>query len=297
MAVKVTDDPKAGVLDVSIAGKPFTTYHYADELKRPYVRPFFWPVVLGDGVQITSDQTQAAPGKNGKIDHPHHRSVWVGLGDVNGANHWDFMTNPLPKQRHVRFSRIGADGFEEELDWEGKDGKSVILHEVRTVRFLDYADGSRGIDLTTKLTAANGDVTIADTKEAGLAATRVNGQISAKPTLINSRGAQGEKAVWGKPAEWVDESGQIDGKPYGLAIFDDAKNPRFPTTWHAREYGLVAPNEFGLHEFDKSQPKGAGDLKIANGQSVTFRYRIVFHAGDAQAAKIVEKYDEFTKGK
>jgi hypothetical protein len=298
-AVKITEEPKT--LEITIDGKPFTTYHFADDFKRPFVRPFFWPVLLADGTQITSDQTQAAPGKNGKIDHPHHRSIWVGLGDVNGADHWDFMANPQPKQRHVKFARVGADSFEEELDWESKDTKSIILHELRTVRALAFADGSRGIDLTSKFTAVNGDVTIGDTKEAGLAAVRVNGQIPEHKdtlTLINSKGEKGEKAVWGKPADWVDESGTIDGKTYGVAIFDDPKNPRFPTTWHAREYGLVAPNAFGLHEFDKKKnPEHAGDFKIANGQSETFHFRIVFHAGDAEAAKVAEKYKDFSAGK
>src|SRR5258708_3845809 len=84
-AVKITPEEK--VVQITIDGKPFTTYHFADDVARPYVRPFFWPVVLGDGTEITSDQTQAAPGKNGKIDHPHHRSIWVALAAANPANH------------------------------------------------------------------------------------------------------------------------------------------------------------------------------------------------------------------
>jgi hypothetical protein len=38
-----------------------------------------------------------------------------------------------------------------------------------------------------------------------------------------------------------------------------------------RDYGLFAANSFGLHDFDKRQPKGAGDLKLAAGKRVTFR--------------------------
>src|SRR5438270_9730611 len=163
------------------------------------------------------------------------------------------------------------------------------------MRFVPYTDRSRGIDLTVALTAPQGkDVTLADTKEAGLCAVRVAKQISDHPTLINSTGAEGEKKVWGKPADWADESGMIDGKPYGIAIFDHPSNPRHPTPWHAREYGLVAPNEFGLHAFDKkANPEHAGDFKIPAGQTASFRYRVVIHEGDAGRAKLGEKYRAF----
>ena len=33
----------------------------------------------------------------------------------------------------------------------------------------------------------------------------------------------------------------------GVAIFDHPSNPQHPTTWHARQYGLIAANPFGLN--------------------------------------------------
>ena len=78
----------------------------------------------------------------------------------------------------------------------------------------------------------------------------------------------------------------IDGKTIGMAIFDHPSNPRHPTWWHARYYGLVAANPFGIHDFEK-QPDGTGDLTIPAGKSVTFRYRFLFHEGDYKAADIL----------
>jgi hypothetical protein len=116
--------------------------------------------------------------------------------------------------------------------------------------------------------------------------------------LTNAKGATGEKEIWGKPADWCDESGTIGGKPYGVAIFDDPSNPRHPTTWHTREYGLHAANIFGLHDFDpKKVPKGAGDLKLEPGKTLTFKYRVLFHQGDAASAKLDQKYKDWTAGK
>ena len=61
-----------------------------------------------------------------------------------------------------------------------------------------------------------------------------------------------------------------------------------------RDYGLFAANPFGLHDFEK-QPKGAGDLKLPAGQSVTFRHRFLFHDGDTAAAKVAERYSDYVK--
>ena len=275
-----------GRVVVTVGDKPFTVYHFGDAEGRPFVRPYFYPVRAADGTEVTSDQVVSGG------DHPHHRSLYVAHGDVNGADHWSFQQKPNPKQRHVRFARAEGDTLVQELEWESKGGGEPVLRETRTMRFFAFDDGSRGIDFTLAFTPA-GDkaVTSGETKEAGLCAVRVKKSISDKPTLTNSSGQKGEKQVWGKPAEWCDLSGQIEGKPYGVAVLDHPKNPRHPSTWHARDYGLLAANIFGLHDFDKKKyPKGAGALTIEPGETATFRYRVVIHEGDAKSAKLEEKF-------
>ena len=152
--------------------------------------------------------------------------------------------------------------------------------------------------------ATSGRVTFGDTKEAGIVAVRLHQEIGNSEKgdkrrngeLTNSTGAKGEKAIWGKPAEWCDESGKIGGKEYGVAIFDHPQNPRHPSTWHTREYGLHAANIFGLHDYDpKKNPKGAGDLKLEPGKTLTFKYRVLFHQGDAASAKLDERYNDWVK--
>jgi len=283
-----------GRLLVTVGGQPFTTYHFGDAEGRPYVRPYFYPVKSSDGAEVTSDQL-TAPDVNGKRpDHPHHRSLWVAHGDVNGADHWSFEQKPQAKQRHIAFDKVGPDSFVEKLEWEAKGGNGILLKETRTVRFFTFDDGQRGIDLTVALTpAGNERVTLGDTKEAGLCAVRVAKSISDKPTLTNARGQSGEKQVWGKPAEWCDLSGPVNGTPHGVAVLDHPKNPRHPATWHAREYGLLAANIFGLHDYDKNVKKGTGDFTIEPGKTVTFRYRVVVHTGDAKGAKLDEKFRDF----
>ena len=282
---------------VEVGGKLFTEYRFAepkdDPKAGPYVRPYLFPVLGPGGQQMTSDQ------KTSGGDHPHHRSIWVSHGEVNGADHWALDKNPTPRQRHVGFAKVEGDTIVQELEWEAKEGEGAppLLRERRTLRFFVFADGSRGIDLTVHLMPAGTfAVTFGDTKEAGLCSVRVSKAISDTGTITNAAGATGEPAAWGKPAVWCDISGQVDGKPCGIAALDHPSNPRHPATWHVRQYGLMSANIFGLHDFDESRPENAGDFTIEAGQTATFRYRIVIHEGDAMSADLDTKFNEFAAG-
>jgi len=275
-------------ISVSIDGKPFTEYWYGKRDDRAYARPFFFPVLAADGTPVTADHY-------GQKEHPHHNSLWVGHGEVNGADHWALNGDKTPKQRHLRFEKVAGDTIVEDLAWEGKDHQP-ILNERRTMKFLELPDKSRAIDFKLEFMPIKDPVTFQDTKEAGLVAVRVNDQIPQHKdsvVITNSTGATGEKNIWGKPADWADISGQINGKTYGVAVFDSPQNPLHPQQWHIREYGLLAANPFGLSYYDKKVPKHAGDFKMPPGKTTTFQYRVVVHEGDAKAAKLAEKYKEF----
>lgn len=283
--VKLIPDDKT--VRVEIDGKPFTTYYFNDGMGKPFVRPFCFPVNAADGTCVTADQA------TGGGDHPHHRSLWVAQGAVNGADHWAGKTEESPKQRNVAIKAEG-DTITQDLIWDAKDG-SPMLGEKRTLRFFAWPDGTRGIDLTSVFTPVDGPVTFGDTKEGGLCSVRLHKEIAANSTILNSAGATGEKETWGKPAKWCDESGQIGGKPYGIAILDHPANPRHPSTWHVRKYGLMTANIFGLSDFDKKNPKGSGDFKVTKDKPVTFKYRVVIHEGGANPAELDAKWTEFAK--
>ena len=80
-------------------------------------------------------------------------------------------------------------------------------------------------------------------------------------------------------------------------MFDHPKNPRHPTWWHVRDYGLFAANPFGQHDFEpaqKNNPK-AGELVIPAGGRVTFRWRLLFHTGDEKSARLAEQFAAYAK--
>ncbi len=299
--VKLTQD--ANHIHVEIQGKPFTDYWFGPRPDRSFTRPFFFPVLAADGASVTSDQYLVPKG-----DHPHHQSMWVAHDSVNGVDQWSLNGKPRPaRQNHVKFEKVEGNTFVEDLDWEDQDPSKTLLHETRTMKFMAFPDGSRGIDWTVALTPADGDVTLADRKDAGLCSVRVGfmkvktvinlklqkTEVAEAGTITNSKGDTGEAACWGKSADWCDMSGTIDGKPFGIAIFDSPSNPRHPTTWHVRQYGLMTANPFGYHDFNPKLDKHAGDFKIEAGKTATFHYFVVVHEGDAAAAKLDEKYKQF----
>ncbi|MBI3875862.1 MAG: PmoA family protein [Verrucomicrobia bacterium] len=174
----------------------------------------------------------------------------------------------------------------------------------RTLRF--HANHMLDFEITMK--ATDGDVTFGDDKDGVMAIRLAESMRLTKPRpkgqkksetgeghIVMSTGVR-DNETWGKRAAWCDYYGPVDGKTVGVAIFDHPGNPRFPTWWHVRDYGLFAANPFGKHHFENlKDDKSAGNFTLANGKSVTFRYRFVFHEGDEAQAKLAEKYAEWAK--
>ncbi|MHC4733783.1 MAG: DUF6807 domain-containing protein, partial [Planctomycetota bacterium] len=177
--------------------------------------------------------------------------------------------------------------------WIARDGK-VICTDTRTQRFYNRP-GGQIMDFDITIHASNGKVVLGDTKEGSMAirlapTMRVEGKVG-KGHIINSEGHR-DGAAWGKRAAWCDYYGPVNGDIVGVAIFDHPKNPKHPTWWHVRTYGLFAANPFGVHNFE-SKPRGTGDITIQAGKSLTFRYRFYFHKGDAKQAQVAKHYRQY----
>jgi hypothetical protein len=177
--------------------------------------------------------------------------------------------------------------------WIAPSG-SVVCTDERSLTFR-VGNGTRIIDYDITLIASHGAVTFGDTKE-GSMAIRVPTVMSINSHkgghIVTSEGLRDVDA-WGRPANWVDYWGSVDGKTVGVAMFDHPQNPGHPTRWHVRTYGLFAANPFGLKPFDKKAQKSGG-LSLAAGGRVTFRYRFVFHAGDEKQAGIASLYQAYS---
>ena len=291
MGVSVAED--AGKVKVEINGKLFTEYNFKN-----VPRPFFYPVAAPTGAGITRNWPMKDKDvDNEDKDHPHHCGIWFTHGKVNDLDFWANGKGTQIVHDKILEIKSGETGILKTSDkWLAPDGK-VVCTVTRTHRFRGGNNGCT-MDFEVTIHASNGEVTLGDTKE-GCMSIRVLPAISVKGKggqghLVTSRGERDADA-WGKQAEWCDYSGPVAGQVVGVAIFDHPSNPRHPTHWHAREYGLMAANPFGLSYFEK-KPKGSGDMKIPAGGDVTFRYRVYIHNGDDKAGKVAEHYKEYAAG-
>lgn len=280
-----------GAIRVEIDKKPFTTYRFKDT-SRPALYPVFGP----EGTPMTRGWPFATENADEKRDHPHHRSLWFAHGSVNGHDFWGEgkRSGRIVHTKLVAL-RSGPDSgqFKATCRWETAKGQPVCTDQ----RILEFAgDAShRRIDFEITVVASHGDLVFGDTKEGTMAirthpALRLRGKV-ARGKARNSEGVTGKK-VWGKRARWVHYAGPIGGRDVGIAIFDHPRNPSHPTWWHARDYGLVAANPFGVHDFER-KPRGTGDLRVAKGQKVTFRYRFLFHAGPLDGSQVDAQYARY----
>jgi len=295
--------PKEGVqitkladrLRVEINGKLFTEYYFKD-VPRPYCFPLIGP---GDVAMTRNWPMKDTPGE--EHDHKHHRSLWFAHGSINGHDFWSEDKN-FGKEVHDDFLEVksGKDAgvIKERNKWVAADG-TVVCTDERTLRI--YNPGSvneRVLDFEITLFASNGDLTFGDTKEGTMAVRlaetmRLKGKVG-KGHIVNSNGVR-DGQTWSKKANWCDYYGPVDDKIVGIAIFDHPQNPRHPTWWHVRDYGLFAANPFGQHDFEPGTEKGAGNLTVPAGKSITFRYRFYLHEGDDQQAKVAERYEQYVK--
>ena len=238
-------------------------------------------------------------------DHPHHRGLWIGYGNVSDVNFWEnelnsktSAGNPTTKGRVVLQNLESVTPGRKSgsitaiFDWQAP-GRGSMIEERRIMTF--YADRQiRAVDVDATFTAKT-NLKFEDTKE-GFFAIRIADSMAGKNggLMTTSEGAQTEKNVWGKRADWVDYDGTVEGQKVGIAIFDHPRNYNHPSRWHARDYGLFAVNPFGLKDFDPGA-KETGGRAMAAGESMRFRYRVIIHPGDVSKKKIADWYSAYAK--
>ncbi|UAY56982.1 DUF6807 domain-containing protein [Arachidicoccus terrestris] len=301
----ITENKTDKRVDISIDGKPFTSYIYPDSL----MKPVLYPIRTADGAWITRGWP-LVPRAGEHVDHPHHIGLWFNYENVDGLDFWN-NSSSIPKAkkkkygeiRHFSVNKMFADNNKAELGvtayWITPDGTKLLRQDTK---YIFSGTGSmRSIEIAIKLTALSKDVSFPDIKDGliGIRLTREleypsdipekvtdsNGVISGiqersikEETGVyrSSEGKEGN-AVWGTRARWVNLNGTLGGEPVSVVILDHPANIGFPTYWHARGYGLFAANPLGQKIF--SNGKKALDFKIKAGTSAVFKYKVLINSG------------------
>jgi hypothetical protein len=167
----------------------------------------------------------------------------------------------------------------------------VLGREIQRYQFSGDAD-TRIIDCQFSLIATEQPLVMGDTKEGTFAVRVVKALDSPPGHMVNANKATGEKNIWGKQSAWVDYYGRVDDEEVGIAVLDHPGNLRSPTYWHARAYGLLAANPFGISYFTRNR-RQSGAYTIPTGGSLVLRYRVVIHHGDPAHAAISDAYRSF----
>jgi hypothetical protein len=269
--------------DFRMDGELVTSYVVKPDIARPYCYPVYGP----GGVPMTNF---APP------DHPHHKSMYVAQGALNGHDNWSEL------EGHARTVNTGlrvvAEGpllaaLEATGDWVSARGEKLMQEVVRLTLYR-VGPEARLMDWAITWRAAYQGVHIGDTKEAGTLAVRVAESMEERRggRIVNAYGAVGEEECWGRRAPWVDYSGPVDDQLVGLAIFDHPANFRHPTYWHVRSYGLFTANQWGVHDFTGDWAR-RGDHTLPRGHQLTFNLRVYLHRGDVDRAQVAAKYLDY----
>jgi hypothetical protein len=278
-ADKVTFKQADGGLAVLIGTEQFTFLHLGPE----WAKPFLAPVRAPGGAIVTR-----VVGDTEDRDHPHHKGIWFSVDEVNEVKFWAETGKIL----NVKVEAIEGNPARIKLKnhWLGTDDLPIVI-ETTTISIFP----SRLIIYNATFTpGAVAKVTFDDTKE-GLFGVRVATTMREKVggVVVNAEGKNGTKECWGQPSKWVDYTGPVDGKLYGVAIMDHPSNFR-PSRYHVRDYGLFSISPFGEGAYQNDKAK-AQPVMLEPGKSLQLRYGLYVHTGDAAAGKVAEAYEEFLK--
>ena len=284
--ISVKHLPEEKKVQVKIGGKIFNEYLYGNASK-----PIIYPIIGPHEIPMTRNFPMKKGVEGEATDHPHHQSMHFNH-PINGVDFWHGRKSRIRNDKIVKAEvEKGQSLIVSQNSW--LSGEKIICTDTTEIR-SGLTEGGRFIDYKVTVHASHGDIKFEDTKEGSMSirthpALRLQGKV-AKGKAINSEGVTG-KAVWGKIAKWVDYWGPIGDKTVGVAIFDHPDNPRHPTTWMARDYGMVNVNPFGKSAFKR----GEGAMSVSNGKSVTFAYRFYFHKGTNKEADIPKHYKKWSE--
>jgi Methane oxygenase PmoA len=318
----VAEEPHRRV-DITIDGKLFTSYIWPVSLKKPVL----YPLITEDGVTLTRGYPlEPRPGE--RVDHPHHAGLWFNYGDVNGFDFWNnsdaIKLEARPKMGTILHTKIlsvksGSNRGELVVEsvWVTGEDKQLLdqtthyifrrrdhtrlIDQVITLKarervvFNDDKEGVLGMRVARWLespeekggvfTDAAGNTTKVDAADADVA-----GSNPATGVYLTSEGAKGE-AAWGTRGRWCALTGNTGNHTVTIAIFDQPRNPGYPTYWHARGYGLFAANPLGRSIF--SPHSAPFNYTLEKDQSATFSYRVALYSYAASPAEINREADAF----
>jgi hypothetical protein len=268
-------------LSLSERGRPVFVYRDKEQLapgvpekyrRSTYLHPLFDP----RGNVITDDFPK---------DHVHHRGLnwtWAHVGV--GGEVYDLWACEGVRQVFEKWiaretgpvcATIGVKNA-----WWTAQRK--IMDEWVWIRAFGANEYGRAIDVLLTLKALE-PMDLSGRKEKGYSGFGL--RYGPRQTTIITT-PQGKEAADSdlRPFPWADETGNFGGSALlsGAAIFQHASNPRFPAGWCLRHYGFIGVDWPGVEI-----------IHLEPSQTLTLRFRVWVHDGDAKEGKVQEAYELF----
>jgi len=227
---------------------------------------------------------------NRPADHPWHHGLWSSWKFINGVNYWE--ENPKTQISDGKTELVSAD-FKPGNDFSAKvvlaiqyhlPGQPVLMTEARELSITPPdAQGCYRIDWQSTFTAADAALDLGRTPLAHEAGGKAYGgyaglsaRLLFRPegwSILSSEGENDMKAAHGQKARWMDFS----SAGAGLAICEHPDNLRSPSPWYVHDQKPMS--------FFSPSPLYHESLKLAAGQSLTLKYRVLVHAQAMTAAQ------------
>jgi len=251
-------------------------------------RPFWYPIQGSAGRSLTRMGHPHDP-----ITHSHHNSVWISHHDVNGTDFWGDHGKGKGRIVHQRVLEYWdgeeAAGMRSLNHWITDGAAAPLLEETRQSEVVAAPHGGWYLIIDLTLSPPEGAAPVTFNQTAfGLIGVRVAKSLGVHDgggRIMNSEGASGEKAIFRKPARWVDYSGRITKhSSAGITLMDHPDNPGFPSPFHVRGDGWMGI----CLSFDQA-------IEVTRTKPLIRRYALWVHDGIPDTAQATHAFEFFTK--
>ena len=278
-------DGKIGIL---AGDQPVATYVYQDQ---QITRPYFCDLNVPGGIQVTRHH----PPRQGidLVDHAtFHPGLWLAFGDLSGQDDW----RNKAKVRHrglkeIRLLNDATGSFTVENDYCRADNPDQTVCQ-ETCRYTITSESDGYLLICDSSFQSPQSFWFGDQEEMGLG-VRLATPITVKSggRIIDAAGRINEKQIWGKPTEWCDYAGTINGRHVGVLVMADPANFR-PMRMHVRDYGLLTANPFGQKSFGGTE---ASRIEVSANQPFRLRFAIFLHASETDWSRQSQVYADVVK--
>ncbi len=268
-ALAATAGAQSDLLTLQSGERIVARYEQKAAPMKPYVKELFSP----SGVNVTVDSPP---------DHFHHHGLMfaIGAGDVDFWTEKPFEKNGREVPR-AGSAKISAKKISQTLDWNGPNGTPLIV-ENREVHLQSAQPGGPNI-LTwrTRLEPAGKEsVKLWGRHYFGIG-MRFPADMDAKAKFILPAGSSTGRVVRSdetlRAADWCAATGEIDGKPVTVAMWDAPQNPR-RAVW----FTMTKPFSYLSATLNlETEP-----LDLKPGETLPLRYGVAVFDGTADAAQI-----------